>query len=371
MKGIQIVGMGHALPGKAVTNADMERIVDTTDEWIQSRSGIANRYVCTGEERLTDLAVKAGAEALQRAGLAPADIDMVITATCTAGFQVPSVACIVQKSLGLPSGIPAFDINCACTGFIYGLQLVHALMNQNQKQKYALLIGVEQISNFLDYTDRSTCVLFGDGAGAAVIKATEEKRFFSHLAAEGDEEALFAENMEVSSGAYAQTLSAQESKNAESIKSLSVSKDRHRVEKEMSAGGYDRQDIVEMYPFIREKARITHLHMDGRKVFRFATSKLAGEIEELQSLSGVAATEVDHIICHQANKRIIEHVRKKWKLPEEKFFMNLQKYGNTSAASIPLVLYDLQEQGRLKSGDRVFCIGFGAGLTWGGAYLEF
>ncbi|HAJ74760.1 MAG TPA: 3-oxoacyl-ACP synthase [Lachnospiraceae bacterium] len=345
MKGIQILGMGHALPVTSVTNEDMERLVDTSDEWIRSRSGIENRRICTGEEELPQLAADASAEAIRKSGISPDEIGLVIVATCTSGFQVPSVGCMIQKRLGLPSGIPAFDINCACAGFIYGMQMVHALLNQASfgGRPYALLVGAERISDFIDYKDRSTCVLFGDGAGAAVIGMSEEKRFFCHTAAEGDEEALFVENIEQTCGGKA----AEEGETSQAA------------------------DEALEYEFTREKCRVSRLHMDGRRVFRFATAKLAEEISVLTELSGVEADEVDHIVCHQANRRIIEYVRKKWKLPQEKFFMNLDRYGNTSAASIPLVLYDMQEKGRIKPGDKVFCIGFGAGLTWGGAYLEF
>ena len=348
MKGIEIIGLGKALPEVRLENEELKKYMDTSDEWIRSRTGIGSRYLCTGEESLTGLASAASLNALKDAKVRPEEIGLVICATCTTDYMVPSMACVVQEILKIPGGVPAFDINAACSGFVYGLQLVYALMRAGDvcrgERKYALLIGGEQLSKMLDFSERSVSVLFGDGAAAAVIQASEEKCFYSHTAAEGDRSALYA----------------------------------HTVGRnQIPESAYEGKTVVPENPLqIPEEAaegilRDGYLQMDGKKVFRFAVRALAGEIEEMELRSGISAENIDYIVCHQANVRIIDYVRKQRKLPEEKFFMNLGKYGNTSGASIPLALADMKEKGLLIPGTRIFCVGFGAGLTWGGCFLEF
>lgn len=326
MSGIQIVGMGHAVPSVCVSNTDMGKKMDTSDEWIRSRTGIRERCFCGPGESLSTLAVQASREAIASAGIFPEQIGLVITATVTPDCQVPSTSCLVQEDLGLPAGIPAFDINAACSGFVYGLQIVQAMLPDDG---YALLIGAEQLSRMLDFKDRSTAVLFGDGAAAAVLRKKKGVRFAAHLAAEGNRKALWAE----------------------------VPSQRPLPAWPSEEG--DRQRIPDW-----------RLHMDGRAVFRFAVRVLSGEIRELERASGVSAEDIDQIVCHQANARILDYVRRERNLPEEKFYRNLDRYGNTSGASVPLALYDLWKMGKLRPGTRIFCIGFGAGLTWAGAYME-
>lgn len=344
MSGIQIVGMGHAIPSVCVTNTDLQKVTDTSDEWIRTRTGIRERHFCGEGETLTTLAVRAAAEAIASSGIRKEQIQLVITATVTPDFQVPSTSCLVQESLQLPAGIPAFDINAACSGFVYGLQLVQALLPEGE---YALLIGAEQLSRMLDFEERSTSVLFGDGAAAAVLCKDPGARFYAHLAADGRRSALWApvpsQNPLPAWNNFCRT----------------------RVLGGEQTKGQSRENHKEKN---RERTE-PYLHMDGRAVFRFAVRALEEEIQTLENLSDVSAEEVDQIVCHQANQRIIDYVRKARHLPEEKFYQNLDRYGNTSGASVPLALYDLWNMGKLKPGTRIFCIGFGAGLTWAGAAL--
>lgn len=348
MNGIEIIGLGKAVPETRLTNEDLRQYMDTSDEWIRSRTGIVSRHLCTGEESLTDLATEASRKAMEDAGIAPEEVGLVICATCTTDYMVPSVACAVQENIGIPGGVPAFDINAACSGFVYGLQLIYSLMNAEaacrSARKYALMIGGEQLSKMLDFSERSVSVLFGDGAAAAIVRGSSQKRFFCHTAAEGDRSAL-----------YAHTVGRNQIPVMEYRGKRIVSENPLQITESYAAG------IM----------KDGYLRMDGRKVFRFAVRVLAAEIDEMEKQSGVPAEEIDYIVCHQANSRIIDYVRKQKNLPEEKFFMNLQEYGNTSGASIPLALADMKDRGMLKPGTRIFCIGFGAGLTWGGCYLEF
>ncbi|MDO4614717.1 MAG: beta-ketoacyl-ACP synthase III [Lachnospiraceae bacterium] len=306
--GVKLLGLGKALPKKRITNEDMSRLTDTSDEWIRTRTGICARRFTSGDECDTTLAADAALAAIADAGVKKEEIGLLITATTSPDHTVPSVSCLVQERIGLPRGIPAMDLNAACSGFIYGLETAAALM-RDIGIRYALVIGTEELSRLLDMEDRTTCVLFGDGAGAAVITLSEACSSFFHLGADGDGRAITAR--------YGEKLS-----------------------------------------------------MEGRRVFRFAVRIIPEELKLLEERSGVSVEEIDHIVCHQANERIIEHVRNELGLPYEKFFRNLSRYGNTSAASIPLALAEMKEQGLLKAGSRIFCVGFGAGLTWGSAYLE-
>lgn len=314
MQGIQIIGMGKALPARRVENEAFTEMVDTSDEWIRSRTGIRSRYFCE-EEKQMDLCSEAAHKALKAAGIRPDQVGLCIVATITPDYHTPSSACMVQKMLGLPEDIPAFDINAACSGFVYGLQVVSCMLGSKALPRpYALLIGAEKLSRIMNFNDRSTCVLFGDGAAAAVICPSEEHRFFCRLGSQGNAEAL----------------------NAPGI-------------------GYPE-------PYI---------HMDGRKVFEFAVRAMDDGIRMLEEETGTRAEEIDVFICHQANARIIRHVQRKRKLPEERFYINLDRYGNTSGASVPLAMAELMEQGKLKKGTKAYCLGFGGGLTWGAAYMEF
>lgn len=311
MRGIHIVGTGRALPEKILTNEDMSRLVDTSDEWIVTRTGIRQRHIC-GQETCASLAATAAKKALQEAAekeqVRPEEIGAVVVATATSDYDFPSTACLVQKELGLSSETMAFDLAAACSGFLYGLEVCRGLLTDSRK-KYVLLIGSEQLSKITDYTDRQTCILFGDGAGAAVLRLDDS--LYVHRAwSRGSSESLYCEGV-----------------------------------------GTDG----------------AKLKMDGSEVFRFAVRAFTQGMEAVLMEAGVRLEEVDHVICHQANRRIIEHVMKKYPGQERKFYINIEHYGNTSAASIPIALDEMREKGMLKEGMRVLAVGFGAGFTWSGA----
>ena len=348
MSGIRIIGMGHALPERRVANGELTAYMDTSDEWIRTRTGIRERRICGPGESQCRLAVSAAKEALERSGADPDEIGLVIAATSSPDYLLPSTACLVMQELGIPSGIPAFDLNAACTGFIYALQTADAFLSYRDmhpesradgERPLALLIGAEQYSDMLDFSDRETSILFGDGAAAAVVRREAGIRFFSHTAAEGNREALSARCL-----------------------------GRNQLTAAGEGGPVWAHPDEDGKEALLEEA---YLHMNGRQVFRFATGVLAGEIRRMERVSGVRAEDTDGIVCHQANRRIIDHVRRQMHLGEELFPMNLDVCGNTSAASIPLLLYELIRGGKIRAGSRIFCVGFGAGLTWGSAYLEF
>ena len=310
MKGLKIVATGRALPAKVVTNDDMSKLVETSDEWITTRTGIRTRHFCAGETQ-ADLAEQAARRALERGKVDVGDLCACIVATVTPDCSAPTSACLLQQRLDLPEDIPCFDMNVGCTGFIYALQVARGFLLQSGRP-YALVIGAEALSHITDFTDRGTCVLFGDGAGAAVVTLADSP-YACTLGARGDTEAIFIEGP-----------------------------------------GPER-------PYI---------HMDGQKVFRFAVEAVPHCIHVLLEETGLGLEDIDWFVPHQANKRIIDHVAKKLKVPNEKFYQNMMRYGNTSAASIPIALDEMAEQGLLKRGQKVLCVGFGAGLTWGGALLE-
>ncbi|MCM1273554.1 MAG: ketoacyl-ACP synthase III [Clostridium sp.] len=309
--GLRIVATGHYVPDKVVTNDDLSKLVDTNDEWISSRTGIRRRHFVENESNL-DLALNAARLALERSGIDKEELGVCIVATVKPDNLTPSMACLVQAKLGLPEEIPCFDINAACSGFMYAMQIARGLL-MNSDRKYGLVVGSETLSRMLDMTDRGTCVLFGDGAGAAIIELTDKNRFFSVLGSRGNDEVLVCSN--------------QNNENR-------------------------------------------YLSMIGSDVFRFAVSTVPKAIHALLDQVGLTADDIDYFICHQANFRIIESVAKKCKQPIEKFYVNLDEYGNTSSASIPIAMDEMNEKGLLKPGMKIICVGFGAGLTWGGAYLE-
>ncbi len=308
--GLRIVSTGRALPKEALTNDRLSEFVDTSDEWIVSRTGIRQRYRCQ-EETCLSLALEAAEEALHSGNIDRNQVGVIITASSSGDYIFPSASCMIQKALGLPEEVTAFDLTAACTGFMLGMQTARGLL-QNMEKPYALVVGAEQLSRILDYSDRNTCILFGDGAAAAVVELSD-KPYVQKTWARGDETAL-------------------------------------------SCRGAGQEDQV--------------LKMDGRAVFRFAVSAMDQAVSEVLKEAAVSMEEVDLIICHQANERIIRHVQKKYKGQEDKFYINIAGYGNTSAASIPIALDELNKEGRLKEGMKIVLAGFGAGLTWSGAYME-
>ena len=313
MNGLEILGTGRCLPSRRVSNEEMAELVDTSDEWISSRTGIRQRYFCALGETNAFLAAEAGRKAMEQAGLGPRDIGLCLAATFTADYATPSLACEVQGLLGLPERVPCLDLNAACTGFVASLEMARCfLLGGSAPTPYALVIGSEKLSRVLDFSDRSTCVLFGDGAGAAVVRLAPNAPYAAVLGSRSDRSALSARGC-----------------------------------------GED--------PF---------LHMDGPAVFRFATEAIPACIDAVLDKAGLTLAEIDHVVCHQANSRIISHVVKKLGERPEKFYENMQRYGNTSSASIPIALDEMREQGLILAGQKVLCVGFGAGLTWGGLLLR-
>lgn len=314
MEGLQLIATGGALPSRTVTNEELSRTVDTSDEWIVSRTGIRTRHWCAPEESAASLAIAAARQALERSGLAPADIGCCICATLSAPQAAPSVACRVQAALGLAENIPTLDVNAACSGFVYAAAAARGLLLTLGGQ-YALVVGCEALSRLLDPADRSTCVLFGDGAGAAVFQlAAEGVPFAASLGAKGSDA--------------------------------------------IQAGG----------PCRTGSAPIT---MDGRAVFRFAVEALPRCLDAVLAQTGRTLDLVDWVVCHQANGRIIDHCVRALQADPDKFYKNMDRHGNTSAASIPVALNELTEAGRLRPGQTVACLGFGAGLTWGGMLFQY
>lgn len=311
MNGLQILGTGRAVPEQIVTNDDLAQRVDTNDEWIVARTGIRERRFAAGET-LTDLTVEAARKAMERAGVHPQDIGLCITATVTPDRLFPSQACLIHQKLGLPEDCPAFDLSAGCTGFLFAMETAAAMLPR-MNRPYALLVGGELLSRILDMDDRSTCILFGDGAGAAVVKTTENAPWFAQMGSRGDRDILWA-----------------------------------------WGPGQERP----------------YLHMDGQGVFQFAIKTVPQVAKQLLEKAGLDKDQVDWYVPHQANHRIVESAAKRLKVPLERFYENMDRYGNTSAGSIPIALDEMVEKGLLQRGQWLMCLGFGAGLTWGGALFQ-
>ena len=313
MSGIKLRGTGRALPAHIVTNGDLARTVDTSDEWITTRTGIRSRYRCV-EETHTQLCAGAARAALARAGVSPAQIGACIVATVTPDTVVPSSACMLQRELGLPEDTPCFDLNAACTGFVYALHTMECLLAAAPR-KYGLVVGAEALSRVVDWQDRGTCILFGDGAGAAVVEwRADWSSIGAVLGSRGD-------------------------------------------------------DALLRLPGLGRGERSV-LSMAGTQVFKFAVETVPTCIGAVLQKAGLTAEDIDFFVFHQANARIIDLAVRKYRIPPEKYYKNIDRYGNTAAASVPLVLSELEEQGRIKHGSRLLTVAFGGGLTWGGAVIE-
>ncbi len=322
----QIVGWGMCVPDHILTNDDLSRIVDTSDEWIRTRTGIRERHIVNEKtETTSSLAVKAARAALEVADLSPRQVDMIIVATVTPDYPFPATACLVQDALGAAHA-SAFDLNAGCSGFVYGLNVGSSLITGGQAD-CVLVIGAETLSRITDWNDRDTCVLFGDGAGAVVLAASQ-----------------------ISGGVRATVLGADGS--GGDLLMLPAGGSRHPASRQTVSNG------------------LHFIHMKGREVFRFATRVMPQATREVAEQAGWTLDEVSLIIPHQANDRIIQSSAKRLKLPPERVFTNLERYGNTSAASIPIALCEAVEQGRIEPDDRVILVSFGAGLTWAAAAVE-
>ena len=313
-----ITGWGKCVPQSILTNDDLSTVIDTSDEWITSRSGIRERRV--SHVNNSDMATLAGKRALAAAGLDASDLDYIIVATCTADRQIPSTACYVQAKIGALNAA-ATDINAGCTGFLYGLSLGYGLLATGQAKRL-LIIGSERISSFLNLEERSTAVLFGDGAGAVIMEATDE--------AEGMRSVLLG-----SDGNGAEALTA------------------HGVGTEFIGSEMD-----------------TAIVMDGAEIFRNAVVRMGESVVQAAEQAGWDLDEIDLLIPHQANIRIIDAVRRRIGTSEDKVFVNIHKYGNTSAATIPIAIAEAVEEGRIEPGDKLIFVAFGAGMTWGAVAFE-
>jgi 3-oxoacyl-[acyl-carrier-protein] synthase-3 len=315
----KIIGIGSYLPKKVVSNEDLTKILDTSDEWIQSRSGIQQRHQAAEGETTSDLAFEAAQAALANAKLSPADIDLIIVATTTPDLTFPATAALVQKKLGMRHGA-AFDVQAVCSGFVYGLSVASAMLETGQATR-ALLIGAETMTRLLDMKDRSTAVLFGDGAGAVVLEAVD-------VAPDGLDTASHV------IGSYL------------------------RSDGELS-------DILYVDGGPSTTGTTGHLRMQGREVYRHAVGNISDAINTLLQQSDMTIADVDWFVPHQANKRIIDGVAKKIGLPIEKTVVTIHQHANTSAASIPLALCQIVQEGKVRSGDIVMLEAMGGGLTWG------
>lgn len=318
----EVVGFGHCLPKKVMTNEDMSKIVDTNDEWISTRTGIKSRHVV--EDELTStLALNAASNALKDANLSASDVDMIVVATVTPDDTTPSVASKISGLMGTNVGTITFDISAACSGFVYGLTMADNMIRMGHI-KTAIVVGAESLSRITDWTDRNTCVLFGDGAGAVVLRAKEGK---------GD------------------------------------SSDTGILATKLYADGTHYNDLKTLGGVCTTQTA-GFIWMDGKEVFKYAIGALSQAAEEVMSMAGVKIEDIDLLIPHQANSRIIEGVGKKLELPDEKVVVTVDHHGNTSAASIPLALSEIHASGRLKKGDLVVLSAMGAGFTWGGALIR-
>lgn len=317
---IKIVGSGFYVPDRVLTNADLEKLVDTTDEWIITRTGIKERRVAADDQASSDLAVEAGKKALKNAKLKVKDIDLILVATSTPDTVFPSTACWMQKGLGA-AHIPAFDVSAGCTGFIYGMIIAESLI-LNGTNKRILLVGVETLTRVTNWKDRGTCVLFGDAAGAVVL---EESR---------DESGMLSSYW-----------------NADGFLGDLLSQ----------PGGGSR--IPATHDSI--DADLHYLQMKGNEVFKHAVKRMGEAAVESLNRAGLTTEDVDYLIPHQANIRIINATGDRLKLPREKVFINIQKYGNVSVATIPIGLHELYEEGKLEDGTIIVMDAFGAGFTWG------
>lgn len=320
-----ILGVGSYLPERILTNKDIEKMVDTSDEWIVSRSGIKERRIADPELSTADLAVRAGRQALEHAGVKPEELDLIILASCSKDMIIPAGACIVQDQIGAVNA-GAFDLEAGCTGFVYGVT-VAAQFIATGAMKRILVIGSETLSKLINWEDRNTCVLFGDGAGAVVVGpvAPGEGVLASKLSAEG----AGGVHLNIPAGGSRMPATA-----------LTLEQNLHYV------------------------------HMAGREVFRYAVRVMEEESLKVINAANLDLSDIDLLIPHQANIRIIEHAAKKLNLPMEKVVVNVERYGNTSSASIPIALDDAVKSGRVKAGDNIVMVAFGAGLTSGGIVLK-
>jgi 3-oxoacyl-[acyl-carrier-protein] synthase-3 len=322
-----ILGTGSYAPDRILTNEDLSKMVDTSDEWIRARSGIRERRIAAANEATSDLAIKAAGRALENSRVPASEIDLVVVATVTPDHLMPSTACIVQHKLGIPTSAACFDVNAACSGFIYALDTACAMLGSGRYRK-ALVIGAEKLSSVVDWQDRGTCLLFGDGAGAVVIGLEDAPGIGllgTKLGALGEDTDL----LYIPSGGSRMPTSAE--------------------------------SIARGDQFIK---------MKGKEVFKLAVRVMEEAARDILEQHGLAAHQIDLVIPHQANLRIIDAIAQYLELPVDRFFVNVDRYGNTSAASIPIAMDEARRTGRIKKGDLTLLVAFGAGLTYGSALIR-
>jgi 3-oxoacyl-[acyl-carrier-protein] synthase-3 len=324
MKKVGIIGLGNYLPKKILTNQDLEKMVDTSDEWITTRTGIKERRLAASDEAASDLALKAAREALKDAKVKPQDIELIIVATITPDMQFPSTACFVQAALEAKDAV-CFDISAACAGFVYAIAIAQQFICRGV-YKNALVIGAEVLSSVTDWQDRSTCVLFGDGAGAAVLAEVKSAGILSsYLGSDGTKTDLL-----------------------------------------MLPGGGSRNPATHQ----TIDKRMHYLKMQGNEVFKIAVQSMTEAAQVALKQAGLECRDIDLVIPHQANMRIIMAMAKRLGLPEEKIYLNIERYGNMSSASTAVALCDALKEGRVKKGDIVLLDAFGAGLVWGACVIK-
>jgi 3-oxoacyl-[acyl-carrier-protein] synthase-3 len=320
-----ITGIGSYLPEKILTNHALEKLVDTTDDWILQRTGIRERRIVENGVTTSDLGAIASLKAIENAGISAEEIDMIITSTITPDYLFPSTSCCLQKQIGAVHA-SAFDISAACAGFVYALSIGQSVINSGAA-KTVLVVGAECLSKITDYTDRATCILFGDGAGAVILQNNKEKH-------------QILDTRLVSDGTYTDVLI-------------------------IPGGGSKHPATIESV-----QERLHYIRFKGREVFKLAINTITNLVIETAQRNGFAVQDIDLIIPHQSNLRIIEATMERLKLPMEKAFVNIDKYGNTSSASVPIAIDEAQQEGRLKKGDLVMLVAFGGGLTWGSCVVR-
>jgi len=309
MAGIKIIGTGHYIPEKVITNDDWAKLVETSDEWIVQRTGMKERHFAADDETTTSMGAKAAKAAIEDAGIDPNEIGAIICATVSADNYSPSDACLIQRDLGLHDNMIGFDLNAGCSGFIFGIETMRGLL-MSGGFKYGIVVASEILSRKMDKTDRSTCVLFGDGAAAAIVALDENSNYYSTMGIHGDDELI---KVPIPNGP---------------------------------------------------------IYMDGQATYKFAVSSVPKLINGVMEKANVTPDEIDMFILHQANLRIIEAVKHRVKQPDEKFYINIDKYGNTSAVSVALAMDEANKAGKLKPGMKVLLAGFGAGKTYGAVIFE-
>jgi len=324
MNGI-ITGIGSYAPSRLLTNSDLEKIVDTSDEWIKSRTGISERHICNDGESTTDMAMGAARKALERAGRKPADIELILVATVTPDLRLPSASCVLQRKMGLVNAA-AMDISAACAGFLNGLVVANAFIRSGHFRR-VLVIGVEKLSSITNYADRTTCVLFGDGAGAAIVEASDENRGILSSFLKSD-------------GRYGDLLWIPDGGSDRPLQSLN---------------GTDKR---------------VYIIMNGSEIYKHAVRMMGEASLKALDKAGLTGDDVTLLVPHQANMRIIESTAKRLGIPMEKVFVNIAKFGNTSSASVPMALDGAFEQGRIKRNDIILMTAFGGGLTWASVVLK-